>query len=307
VLNPARATDWAGPAGATDLPRLADPADGFVASANDRPPPGDIPLGFLFSPIDRVQRLRRLLADGAAFDLASLPRLQLDTRSEVAPGYRDRLLARLGSRRSGRAEVEALRGWDGSYDTASRGAVVYEVVMAELARRLAPRALLAPVSAVWTSRGLLAQHVFATPDARLLPALDRAFDRAARVLRRHRDWGGVHRLVLRHHFAALPGLGRRFTYADLPAAGGNGTLDKTGHAPARGRHSVTFGASARFITDLSDPDANRAVLLGGQDGWLGSGNFLDQVTLWQAGRYLDLPLRAVTARAWPHHTAFDPP
>ena len=48
------------------------------------------------------------------------------------------------------------------------------------------------------------------------------------------------------------------------------------------------------------------VLLGGQDGWLGSTTFIDQAGLWQAGQYVALPLRAETARAWPHHTRFTP-
>ena len=48
------------------------------------------------------------------------------------------------------------------------------------------------------------------------------------------------------------------------------------------------------------------VLLGGQDGWLGSDTILDQAALWREGRYLDLPLRPETARAWPHHTVLMP-
>ncbi len=41
---------------------------------------------------------------------------------------------------------------------------------------------------------------------------------------------------------------------------------------------------------MSDIDANYFVLFGGQDGWLGSENFADQIALWQGGEYIRMPL-----------------
>jgi penicillin amidase len=101
-------------------------------------------------------------------------------------------------------------------------------------------------------------------------------------------------------------VGGRYRFADWPAAGGNDTLNKTGHGLVRGRHAVSYGASARFLADLSDLDASHVVLLGGQDGWLGSDTFLDQAAAWRRGDYFALPLRPETARAWPHHTDLMP-
>ena len=40
-----------------------------------------------------------------------------------------------------------------------------------------------------------------------------------------------------------------------------------------------------------DPDENYFVLFGGQDGWLGSANFADQIGLWRQGNYIRMPLR----------------
>ena len=60
---------------------------------------------------------------------------------------------------------------------------------------------------------------------------------------------------------------------------------------------------ARHISDLSDPDANYFALLGGQDGWFGSPNFIDQVALWQRGEYVALPmLPASAAKNFRHRT-----
>jgi penicillin amidase len=47
---------------------------------------------------------------------------------------------------------------------------------------------------------------------------------------------------------------------------------------------------------MSDPDANHFVLLGGQDGWLGSTSFADQVPLWRRGDYVTIPLTPTAVR-----------
>jgi penicillin amidase len=71
---------------------------------------------------------------------------------------------------------------------------------------------------------------------------------------------------------------------------------KTAHGPVHSRHNVLFGSDARYVFDLSNPDENHFVLLGGQDGWIGSTTFLDQLALWQSGGYIKVPLRPEAAR-----------
>jgi penicillin amidase len=44
------------------------------------------------------------------------------------------------------------------------------------------------------------------------------------------------------------------------------TVYKSAHPLAGERHRVTYGANARFVSDLSDPDENYFALAGGQDG-----------------------------------------
>jgi penicillin amidase len=42
---------------------------------------------------------------------------------------------------------------------------------------------------------------------------------------------------------------------------------------------------------MKDLDENYFILLGGQDGWIGSDYFLDHVPAWQKGEYIRIPLR----------------
>ena len=300
VLPPDAAGAWAGLATGAEFPNRLNPPEGFVASANDAPPASAIPAGFFFSPPGRALRMRALFG-GGVLDLDALAASQRDV---TAPGAVAALLARIGPRRH--PVQAALAAWDGRYDARSQGALAYEATMTELTRRLPGQEQVKPVAAIWMGRALLADEILALPDAQLQPMLDAALRVAARTLRRYRRWGRVHRMRLRHYLAAVPGLGRRYDFGGYESPGGNDTLNKAGHGPVRGRHAVSYGASARFLADMANPDANRAVLLGGQDGWLGSSTFLDQVPVWRAGGTVALPLRPETARAWPHHTILDP-
>jgi penicillin amidase len=306
VLPAAEASDWDHTAGTADLPYRLDPPAGFVASANDAPASGEVPIGLFFSSADRIERMRALLGGDRKLDRRDLERLMLDVAVPRALRLRDFLLPHLAPREARLPGAKALAAWDGRYDGASRGAVVHEVLMTDLARRLMPRRRLASLSTVWASRDLIIEELRATPPSRLAPALRGAIRRADGALARWRRWDGMHRLRLVHTLAVLPLLGRHFRYGDFPAQGGNDTLNKSGHAPSRGRHGVTYGASARFVADLAAPDANGVILLGGQDGWLGSSTFLDQVGPWQRGELIEVPLQAQTARRWPHHTVHPP-
>jgi penicillin G amidase len=306
IADPATAGVWDNPVSTPDLPFWPDPPAGFVASANDRPPEGGVPVGFFFSPPERVNRMRALLGGDGMLDLQDMAALQLDVSATGMLPIRDGLLARIGLARADLPVVRALAEWQGEYGEHSAGALVYEVLLAELARRLGRSGGMPAVQAVFTSRELTAEDILTADDARLQPALPGALRATARALRRYREWGGLHRMRLRHHLAAVPLLGRRFRYSDTPSPGGNDTLNKTGHPLTARRHAVSYGASARFLADMAEPDSNHVVLLGGQDGWLGSSTFLDQATLWRQGRTIAMPLRAATAQAWPHRTTFRP-
>ncbi len=300
VQPPEAERAWADLLPGSGFPAVLDPPSGLVASANDAPPATEVQPGFFYSMPTRARRLRALLGGTAPVDAADMAHAQTDVQAPLDAAQA--LLARCPPHPA----ADILAAWDGCYDTESQGALVFEAMRAALQDTLPDQAGLRAVAAIWQGRAMLTSRILALDDATLQPLLRAAMDRAMALLRRHRNWGGVHRMRLRHYLASVPGLRRRFAFGEYPSPGGAVTLNKTGHGPVHGRHAVSYGASARFLADMADPDANRVVLLGGQDGWLGSDTFLDQVPLWRAGDYVDLPLRAETARAWPHVTVLRP-
>lgn len=304
---------WESIATASHLPMRFDPEAGFVASANNRPEiPGSLPVGFFFSPDDRVRRLRDLLGGDRALTVADLEAAQRDVLAPSALDLRDRLLTLV---RASNAEpnpkmldfIDTVERWDGRYDRESAGALAFELLVYRFARALRGAEGLAAETAGWEPWARLRDDLERFSASRLAAAMAAALPAAAVATRRYGRWGDVHRLRLAHPLGRVPVIGRRYRFVDEPVAGGNETVMKTAHGLSGDVHAVRLGANARHISDFADRDDNRFVLLGGQDGWPGSTTFLDQHRLWTDGATIRVPLRAEAARAqFPHTTTLSP-
>ncbi|MDQ2803864.1 MAG: penicillin acylase family protein, partial [Pseudomonadota bacterium] len=298
---------WEQIATGAELPAILDPAEGFVASANDEPRGAPILVGYFFSSAARVNRLRQVLTSAERIDFDALAALQRDVMMPSALTVRDRLLRLLRPERTSEALLGALKDWDGGYRADSAGALAFEVLLFRTALALGAGRRVKLYSRVWGTRDLLFRDLAGISDDALAAALARAAPIAARRLRAFGVWGRIHRISPRHFLASVPLLGRTARFGDDPASGGAETVLKTANPLTDRRHRTGLVATARHISDLADPDGNHFVLLGGQDGWLGSTTLLDQVPLWLRGAYHRVPLRLETVRAeFPFRTELRP-
>jgi penicillin amidase len=254
--------------------------------------------------------MAELVAASGGMSLESAQALQQDVAMPSSLALRDAVLGALAAAgidarmpelaSEERQALELMAGWDGRYDQASRGAVAFEIFRAELTAAFYKQTLgeddWQAFADVGDIRTLLAADLAEADPAALRPLLRQSLAAAAGKTRDFGGWGEMHRLMLRHPLAFLPLIGGRFAFADLPAAGSSETLMKTAHGLTSERHRVRYGSNSRHVSDMTDPDRNLFVLLGGQDGWLNSSTFLDQVPLWRDGEYIELPLRLETVR-----------
>jgi penicillin amidase len=320
--DPAATGAWERLRDARTLPTVTDPLSGAVASANNRPRwaegPGVPPLGFFFSDDDRVNRLEELLAATPRHTRESMAAIQRDIRSPRAALLAARINERMAALPGGHPAprlAAALAGWEGDYAAESRAPVAFEAILRHLVPALVPESRR---DATGNPRGAESQWNFLT--AFLLRDLD-ALEPARReaVLRqvaaaagadadRLGTWGEVHRMRAAHWLVNLPVLGRFFVYGTYPSGGSRETPMKASHGLITGEPTpVTFGSMARHVSDMADPDANWFTLWGGQDGWIGSAAFMDQVGLWREGRAIRVPLRPETvAREYTRVTRIEP-
>ncbi len=308
ILSPkSREAAWQDLVGVLDLPFSLNPAKGYLASANNRPTQGETQIGYFFSPNDRVDRLSQLLEGRSDLDLDAVRTIQRDVYMESSVALRNVLLEKIAaldlaaqlSERE-RAVVHLLRDWDGHYRATSRGALAFELVRDAFTRQFYEISFgeqdWAAFANVGRIKSLLREDVERADPGALSRALIAALQAAAERIDDFETWGDMHRLELSHPLAFLPLVGNRYRFADLAIGGSSDTLMKTAHGTTSARHATRYGSNARHVSDLSDMDLNYFVLLGGQDGWLNSSTFLDQLRLWTQGDYIQMPLRLEKVR-----------
>jgi len=296
-------SDWNDLQNSLDLPMALNPKSGFLASANNKPTNFGPSIGFTFSADDRISRLKELIYGRDQIDVPFLMSLQRDVKSMAAQRMARVIVQQIKelSLAAVNPEIVAqLDSWTGDYDAQSRAALLFEFIYVDLAQNGFTNEEgedVAKAYQQWSyAERYFERDFLALSRENRRKALKESLSRATKHAGRAKVWGDFHRLSVGHPLAAVPLLGRFFVEADLPASGSRETIMKTAHGLTSDRHNAQYGSQSRHISDLSDPDANYFVLLGGQDGWLGSANFSDQLALWSSGEYVRVPLRIETIK-----------
>jgi penicillin amidase len=196
--------------------------------------------------------------------------------------------------------VARMRAWDGAYRKDSSGAVAFEAVFhyfkdAFYADGLDPETASNFISAANIKR-MLTDDIAAADPAQLARALTTAIEKAGPDTAKFASWGEMHHLVLAHVLGNIPVIGARYRFGEYAVGGSTDTLMKTAAGSSAEKHNVRYGSQARHVSDMSDLDRNWFLLLGGNDGWINSSTFADQVPDWLAGRYIQVPMRPETVR-----------
>ncbi len=295
-----------------DLPATYNPPVGFVASANNRGAEASIPIGYFFSADDRVKRMQEVLGASTRVTADDLKRLQMDTYASSSVSMRDALIARVKADAltltlAQTKLVDTIAAWNGRYDRDSTGAVAFEAAMKGFLPKAFPEHEILAFDATGSPYVRLAAQLPSLDAAKFRDALAAGLTTAEEASKSYATWGDMHRLIVQGQFAAIPVIGSRYVFDDVPAAGSSETLLKTDHDTSAERHATRYGAQARHVSDLANPDANWFVMLGGNDGWFNSSTFRDQVGAFQEGRSFQVPLQIETVRAtFKHKTQLAP-
>lgn len=305
-------SDWQGYLPPDAQPFARNPAQGFLASANQQPVDprgitayfgGDWPTPW------RAMRINELLRRDTAVTPAAMAAFQTDPGSVRAdwfvPAFLDAAVAEAAAGRSdpdADAALQLLAEWDRRYTRENERAVLFEEAMRQLRLGtwdeltypadadplgVAPEALLAALLAspthVWWDDHRTTE-VVETRDAILTRALAAAY---RRVVERYgpADGGGWRWDGIRHANIWHPLRVEALSALDVPVQGGNGTLN-----PSSG--FGTHGASWRMVVELGAEVRAWGIYPGGQSGNPLSRWYRDRISDWSAGVLDTLPFPA---------------
>lgn len=287
-------------------PRIVDPADGFLVSANQRPLPDAIvgAMGTLWPPADRARRIRERLEAGptgsdAPWDEPAVADIQLDTRVRRLERWRDVGLRAIETggvdSDPGLAALRApLAAWDGHADLDADVVELLDAFRRGTARSLRDAFVAAGYPAMGTLPlpDLVPLRLAEARPPHLLPPPSPDWDAflrdrlvaAAQDLRAKgppRAWGEANRLAIAHPLAANPLLAMRMKAPSDP---------QPGHVLAVRVASPAFGASQRMVVSPGHESKGLFSMPLGQSGDPLDGHFLDHHASWKDGKAV--PFRA---------------
>lgn len=275
--------EWSGFVPASEMPRLYNPPQHFIATANqDTMPPGfRYPVSYRNTEAFRYQRLLEIFsAPGRKLTVADFERIQHDVTS--LPARRFQAILRRWTPPAASphaAHHRRLLDWDARLTTDSAPAALFEVWMSRLFENVVGKDLM-PISS-WTR---LLELLEARPDPALLAA---SLNEALSVLANRLGpdplkwaWGRLHTIEFRHPIDHKP-----FHRGPVSRAGDQFTVNQTRGPDFTQNH----GASYRQIIDLADWDRSVMTNTPGEAGDPSSPHYSDLLNDWAAGKYHPMP------------------
>ena len=302
--------EWGGFWTGDKLPSLANPAQGWIVSANEQNLPAGYPvrerkLGFEWSPNARRDRLAEAMAGGTKIGIEDSMRLQNDVVSVPARRLQALLKTLNATDANARSALKLLLDWNLQLTADSAAAALFEVWWSRnLSAPFIDAALQKPASTL--IRVADAEFLLATLEkpesrwgkdgaARRNEILEKSLSAAWTDMQKLAgsdpkswQWGKMHHTVFPHALAnAMDETARaRLNVGPMPKQGGSDTVNLSGYDPNNFRQFA--GPSFRVVIDVGDWDNSRAVNAPGQSGDPASPHYRDLAPLWLKGEYFPL-------------------
>lgn len=291
---------WTGLLDAKLMPVKHNPADGWIATANEMNIPAGYPhmLGLEWADRSRITRISEVVGSKPKFGLTDAMALQNDPTSPMARRAVALLQGLAGRDANERGALALLGNWNGHEGPDSAAAALYEIwaarhlaasavkaIVPEAARRNFGRTSIGNILPVLEDGKLLGPDSAALRAEILLGSLGLAFAETAGLLGPDPAtwrWGALHRADFQ---PSLPIAGRdaERRVGPVPIGGSGSTPMAMGIGPD---FRVVSGASVRVVMDVGAWDNSMAINTPGQSGDPASPHYRDLFARWATGNYV---------------------
>jgi penicillin amidase len=299
---------WTGFIPYADLPKIINPASGFISNANNPPVKDYVPyLTAFWEPEARQQRITEVLSEKKRFTVADFEALQNDVLSVSARELTPLILPALQTSEDTliMAAIPYLLNWDYRFTTSATAASIFESFFMNLTRNtflpilgdaaydnfIRMQNLPTRLISHHIKQGQVSDEVIIASMKQTLDDLVARFGTEPVEWR----WENLHQITLDpplfREAAQAPGasgvlkvvLNNVLSKGPYPVPGHSRTVNN-GQYDWHNPYEMTLGPSIRRIVDLSDLRTSRSVLPTGQSGNPLGTHFGDQTWLWISGK-----------------------
>jgi len=299
---------WRGRVPFTAMPRVEDPPEGVIVTANNTVTAAEYPfVSHSMNDCYRVERIHELAAAADAVGVEDVIAWQGDTVSVAARRWAGLLAARGPYTGAAERARVMLAAGGGDLGAASSVGLVHACFRRAVARRVLDLEIGADARAWLLDSGLpgvpvLLRRWFAAltwpsgdgtwrasalDDDLLAPALDSAWREACSGAGSPPAWGEVHRTASRHPLHPVSGSALDPPHAGI--GGDNETIQNGAYAWGEGASfAITNLSVYRQVLDFDRLDASGWVIPGGASGRAGDAHFADQLDAWTRHRLVPM-------------------
>jgi len=293
---------WRGYIEEDKKPRLYNPEEGLIITANHKIVPEDYPwyVSMDWDVPFRKERIRELLLQKAKHDIESFREIQNDIYSKRGEMFLSAFeKAENNEEHSGEA-LSILQKWDKRMSS-GKEAALYEVFMDMLPSEVFGDELgqdFRTYDLLFRRKQAGLHRIFSEPDSPwyarkdtsrvenrneiMIASIEKAFEWLIEEYgpKENWDWGKMHAIHFQHALGQAP-LFSFFNLGSYPMPGNAFTV-----MPSYSfTHRTNWSASYRQIIDLSDWENSECVITTGQSGHFLSPFYDNQIPLWMGGKY----------------------
>lgn len=308
--------DWKGFVPYSEMPKLFNPADNFIASANNKTIKNyPYHISNLWEPTSRIERITELLTEKEKHSAEDFKKYQHDFFSHYAkhltPFILDAFKDVSINEKNLKTALSLLRQWNFMMDMKSQTPTIFNGFFQELMENIfldemgselfkeyifianvpyrKVRELLDEEKSGWWNN--VNTDAIETRDVIIRKSLVDALNSLEAVLGNdiaNWQWMELHTVTFKHPFGLeSPMLGNILDIGPFPISGDGTTIFNTEYSFTN-PYENKLGPALRFIFDFAKPDEINFILSTGQAGYFMSEHYSDMTKLWLDGKYLKI-------------------
>ncbi len=306
--------DWVGFIPYEEMPRIYNPEDGIIVTANNKVIDQDkykYIIGFDYVPSYRKDRISELLKAKDILTLNDMEKIQRDNYSkqgERVTKYFAEVCPQIKQDKTYKDACKTLNNWDFHTDVDNIGATIFYKVYETTVKNTLQDELGKDLLKLYYKHRKL-ENIFDT----LIEKEDSVFfddintpekeDKKTILIKSFKEgvdflktnygndvrkwrWGKIHTLSFSHPFSQIKALKKIFSLGPFERQGARQTVDMAYFEYGNKYFNTIGGAAFRFIVDMKDIENSLMVIDTGQSGNVKSKHFADQVNFWLKGEMI---------------------